>query len=443
MVPAAEILEAVREHRADIVGVSGLITPSLDEMINVAGELDAKGFDIPLLIGGATTSRIHTAVKIEPAYNQAVVYVPDACRAIAVVSKLLGDDRRDYVGEVADEYEAVRRERAASGGVARVVDLESARANAAPIDWAETRPVEPTFIGARTVADISPGMLRDFIDWTPFFQAWDLAGSYPRILDDEVVGPSARDVFADACAMLDRLIEEEWLQPRVAVGFWPAAGVGDDIVVFSDATRSVERARIHTLRQQVAHHDGRPNFALADFIAPADSGVKDWLGMFAVTAGAEVAVHATRFENADDDYQSIMLKALSDRLAEACAEYLHHLVRTDLWGYQDQSFTSSELISERYQGIRPAPGYPACPDHTEKRTIFELLDAPTRAGMTLTENCAMAPASSVSGLYFSHPESRYFGVRKVCADQLEDYAARKGMSVTEAARWLAPVVDRS
>ena len=441
MVPPEKILRTAMEEKVDVIGVSGLITPSLDEMVRVATDMEAEGFDIPLLIGGATTSRVHTAVKIAPTYSGATVYVPDASRAVGVVSELLGDDVDTYTAGIRDEYETVRVNR--QQGSLPGVSLGSARENRTPIDWAQFSPVEPTFTGVRTIENISLETLRAFIDWTPFFRSWDLAGGYPRILDDEVVGQAARELFDDAQVMLDQMIEEQWIDARAVVGFWHANAVGDDITLFTDASRSTTRATLHTLRQQVRHGDDRPNFALADFIAPASSGLKDYIGAFAVTTGTHVEEIAARFEADNDDYQAIMVKALADRFAEACAEYLHHHVRTDLWGYSEEEFTNDELIKERYQGIRPAPGYPACPDHTEKRTIFELLDAPEAIGLDLTESCAMTPAAAVSGLYFAHPESRYFGVRRVDDDQLEDYADRKGMSVDEAKRWLAPVYRSS
>ena len=451
MVPAATILEKAAEVGADIIGVSGLITPSLDEMIHVASEMQSAGLDLPLLIGGATTSRVHTAVKVDPAYTSPVIHVPDASRAVGVVSKLIGRQRDDYVSEIVEEYENVRRERAKATARRTIVDLDSARLNAAHIDWEAGAASEPTFIGVETFDDITVETLREFIDWTPFFSTWDLAGAYPRILDDDVVGAVARELLDDAQQMLDQIIEEEWIKPRAVVGFWPANSVGDDISLFVDRTRSRERARLHTLRQQVAHHDDRPNFALSDFIAPVDSGVKDHIGAFTVTAGhgsgrdgsrkASVAERAAAFEAVDDDYSSIMLKALAGRLAEASAEFMHKRVRADLWGYESTEFSNEDLIGEKYQGIRPAPGYPACPDHTEKRTIFELLESTARIGVELTESYAMLPAASVSGLYFSHPESRYFGVRRVGADQVADYASRKSISVAEVQRWLAPVTD--
>ncbi len=439
MVPPSTILQTALDVGADIIGVSGLITPSLDEMVRVATDLQAEGFDIPLLIGGATTSKVHTAVKIDQQYDSPVVHVPDASRAVGVVSELLSERRAEYAADVAQEYQSIRTARD-SANRSQVVDLETARANRVPIDWLSFSPVEPAFHGVRTFDDITAAMLRDYIDWTPFFRTWDLAGSFPKILDDAVVGEAARGLFADAQVMLDRIIDGQWVRPKAVVGFWPASAVGDDIDVYADVSRSQRLARLHTLRQQVRHADERPNFALADFVATTESGLKDHIGAFAVTTGSGIDDIAARFEADDDDYSAIMVKALADRLAEACAEYLHHRVRTQLWGYQTDEFTNEEMIRERYQGIRPAPGYPACPDHTEKGTIFRLLEATDRIGISLTESFAMFPAASVSGLYFAHPDSRYFGVRRLGDDQLADYAERKGMAIDEAARWLAPVL---
>lgn len=441
MVPAAKILQTAKEVGADVVGVSGLITPSLDEMVHVAAEMQAQGFEMPLLIGGATTSRVHTAVKVEPGYEHAVIYVPDASRAVGVVSELLSERSVEYRAGIRAEYETVRVDRAKNASAPKVVSIEEARANRTPIVWDDFSPVEPTFTGVRVITDISLKELRDFIDWTPFFRTWDLAGAYPRILEDDVVGEAARNVFADAQTMLDQIVAEDWLDARAVVGFWPANADGDDITLFSDNTRLKPLETLHTLRQQVIHADDRPNFALADFIAPVDSGKADHIGAFAVTTGTGVGTRCAAYEAANDDYSSIMLKALADRFAEACAEYLHKRVRTDLWGYQGDDFSNEQLIKEVYQGIRPAPGYPACPDHTEKGTIFELLGASDAIGVNLTESFAMDPAASVSGLYFANAESRYFGVRKVGQDQLADYADRKGMSVDEAARWLGPVLS--
>ena len=439
MVPPEKILRTAVDEKVDIIGVSGLITPSLDEMVRVAGSMEAEGFSIPLLIGGATTSQIHTAVKIEPKYSGSTVYVPDASRAVGVVSELLSESADRYKADVRAEYESIRVARE-GGNKTPAVAIDVARANRAPIEWAQFSPVEPTFTGVQTIENISLDVLRDYIDWTPFFRTWDLVGSYPLILDDEIVGVAARELFEDTERMLDQMISEQWIDARAVVGFWPANANGDDITVFTDGTRTTPLSTLHTLRQQVRHADDRPNWALSDFVAPVESGVKDYIGAFAVTTGTHVEARAATFQADHDDYQAIMVKALADRFAEACAEYMHQVVRTDLWGYSEEELTNDELIKERYQGIRPAPGYPACPDHTEKRTIFEMLEVNERIGLSLTESYAMTPAAAVSGLYFAHPDSRYFGVRRVGQDQLEDYAARKGMSVEEAARWLAPVL---
>ncbi|MCP3988567.1 MAG: methionine synthase, partial [Actinomycetia bacterium] len=439
MVKPEAILEMARDIEADVIGVSGLITPSLDEMVRVATEMEADGFDTPLLIGGATTSEVHTAVKIDPAYHGSVIHVTDASRAVGVVTKLLGTASQDYRSEVADGYQRLREAR--SGTPLPLRSLDEARANRLVIDWTETPPVKPSFLGVRTLDDIKLQTLRDYIDWTPFFRAWDLVGTYPKIISDPIVGEAAQALFADGQELLDQIITEEWLEATAVVGFWPAAANGDDINLFVDETRANGLATLHTLRQQVAHGDDRPNYALADFIAPDGSGIDDYVGAFTVSTGHGVETLAARYEADNDDYRAIMVKALADRLAEACAEYLHQRVRRELWGYEGEQYTNDELIRERYQGIRPAPGYPACPDHTEKRTIFELLDTEANIGVALTESCAMTPAASVSGLYFAHPESRYFGVRRVSDDQVADYANRKGLDIDEVRRWLAPVIS--
>ncbi len=438
MVPPEKILRTAIEENVDIIGVSGLITPSLDEMVRVATDMESEGFTIPLMIGGATTSRVHTAVKIEPSYSGSTIYVPDASRAVGVVSDLLGDNADTYKANIRAEYDDVRMARQDSDKTP-ALSLEKARENRTPIEWAQYSPTEPSFTGVKTIEGISLETLRDYIDWTPFFRSWDLAGAYPRILDDEVVGSAARELFDDAQQMLDQMVAEEWIDARAVVGFWPANAIGDDITVFADNARTSSIATLHTLRQQVVHADARPNWALSDFIAPTESGLKDFIGAFAVTTGTKVEELASAFEADNDDYKAIMVKALADRFAEACAEHLHKVVRTELWGYSDEEFSNDELIRERYQGIRPAPGYPACPDHTEKGTIFEMLEATDRIGLELTESFAMTPAAAVSGLYFAHPDSRYFGVRRIGQDQLDDYAARKGMDIEDAARWLAPV----
>jgi 5-methyltetrahydrofolate--homocysteine methyltransferase len=441
MVPSARILETARAENADIVGVSGLITPSLDEMCHVAAELEREGLRIPLLIGGATTSRVHTAVKIAPNYGGATVYVPDASRAVGVVTNLLGAGGGDYASQVGAEYEAIRTQRAAQRRDARRVSLAEARSNRHAIDWGGYRAPAPALRGVKTFDDYPLERLVDFIDWTPFFRSWDLAGVFPRILDDETVGDAARSLFDDARRLLARIVEERLLHARAVVGLWPANAVEDDIVVYADETRSTPLATLHTLRQQMVRDRGRRNLALADFVAPRESGIDDWVGGFAVTTGHGVDALVEQFEAEHDDYSAIMAKALADRLAEAFAEHMHAHVRRELWGYAaDEGLDNEALIREEYIGIRPAPGYPACPDHTEKRTLFELLGAESAAGMALTESFAMMPAASVSGLYFSHPQSRYFGVSKVERDQIEDYARRKGIDPAQMERWLAPVL---
>jgi 5-methyltetrahydrofolate--homocysteine methyltransferase len=459
MVACDKILAAAREHEAQVIGLSGLITPSLEEMSHVAAEMQRQGFaeaGIPLLIGGATTSRPHTAIKIAPHYQGTVVYVPDASRAVGVVTKLLSiDHAAGFKAEVAADQEDARTTHAAKAGPT-LVDLATARANALRSDWTAAAParcstaVKAGFQPVTPVAPKQPGLhvltpelatLRDYIDWSPFFQSWDLIGRYPAILDKPEVGETARQLFADAQTMLDQLIAENWLKPRAVFALWPAASDGDDIVFFEDDSRTTERGRWVGLRNQQKQPEGRPNAALADFVAPKDSGVPDWAGAFAVTAGHGIEAHVARFEAAHDDYSAILLKALADRLAEACAEWLHREVRTRYWGYDaDERLDNEALIGEQYRGIRPAPGYPACPDHTAKAELFRLLDAPANAGMALTESFAMMPAAAVSGFYLAHPQARYFAISKIDRDQLEDWAARKGMPMVEAERWLAPLL---
>ncbi len=441
MVPATKILEAAKAEGADIIGLSGLITPSLDEMVHVAAEMQREGFDIPLLIGGATTSRVHTAVKISPRYDAGqAVYVTDASRAVGVVSALLSDQKSDYVAGIRSEYEDVAVRHARSEADKRRLPLTDARANAVPVDWSAHRATAPQFLGARVIDDWDLADLARYIDWTPFFQTWELKGVYPRILDDEKQGEAARTLFADAQAMLQRIIDEKWFSPRAVVGFWPANAVGDDIRLFTDESRTRELANFFTLRQQVTKRDGRPNVALSDFVAPM--GQPDYVGGFVVTSGAEEQQIAERFKAEHDDYSAILVQALGDRFAEALAEALHERVRRDYWGYAaDEAFDPQDLIAEPYKGIRPAPGYPAQPDHTEKATLFRLLDATEATGVELTESMAMWPGASVSGLYIGHPDAYYFGVAKVEQDQVLDYAARKGMDVTEVERWLAPVLN--
>ena len=441
MVPANRILETARAEGADIIGVSGLITPSLDEMCHVAAEMEREDFKVPLLIGGATTSRVHTAVKISPNYRGPTVYVPDASRAVGVVTKLIGSKRAQFISQVDAEYAAIREQRAAQRRGARRATLAEARANRFAIDWRNYVPPSPSFIGRKHFEDYPLGELVEYIDWGPFFRTWDLAGSFPRILDDHTVGAAARELFSDANQMLQRIIDERWLRARAVIGFWPAASVDDDIAVYADNERRKPLVTFRTLRQQMDRGAGRANLALADFIAPRDSALPDYLGAFAVTTGFGLDQVVDDFESAHDDYSAILVKALADRLAEAFAERMHQRVRTEFWGYASGETLGNEaLIGEQYRGIRPAPGYPACPDHTEKQTLFELLDAQASAGVRLTESFAMLPAASVSGLYFAHPDSRYFGVSKIERDQVRDYAARKNLSIAEVERWLAPVL---
>jgi 5-methyltetrahydrofolate--homocysteine methyltransferase len=444
MVPATKILETAKAEKVDIIGLSGLITPSLDEMVHVAAEMEREGFDIPLLIGGATTSRVHTAVKIHPRYERGqAVYVTDASRAVGVVGSLLSAEMKPgYVETLKAEYRKVADAHARSEAEKQRLPITKARDNAFKADWSAYQPKTPSFLGTRVWQDWDLADLARYIDWTPFFQTWELKGVYPKILDDEKQGPAARQLFADAQAMLEKIVTEKWFTPKAVVGFWPAGVVGDDIRLFTDEARKEELATFFTLRQQLSKRDGRPNVALSDFVAPVDSGRQDYLGGFVVTAGiGEIAI-AERFERANDDYNSILVKALADRFAEAFAERMHEYVRRELWGYApDETFGPTDLIGEPYAGIRPAPGYPAQPDHTEKTTLFRLLDAEKEIGVTLTESYAMWPGSSVSGLYIASPESYYFGVAKVERDQVEDYARRKGMEIAEVERWLGPVLN--
>ncbi|HVV42729.1 MAG TPA: methionine synthase [Nitrobacter sp.] len=444
MVPAAKILETAKTEGADIIGLSGLITPSLDEMAFVASELERQAFDIPLMIGGATTSRVHTAVKIDPRYRRGpVVHVNDASRAVGVASSLLSTDRRDgFIKDLRAEYTKISDAHFRAQQNKKRLSLPDARANSLKIDWSAATPKKPSFLGMRNFSNYSLAELAGYIDWTPFFQAWELSGRFPAILKDPTVGEVARSLYDDARKMLDRIIAGNWFTANATVGFWPANAVGDDVVLYSDETRATPIATLHTLRQQLEKREGRHNLALSDFIAPRGSGVPDYIGAFVVTAGIGEEAITMRFKNANDDYSSIIVKALADRLAEAFAERMHERVRKELWGYApDENLTADDLILEKYRGIRPAPGYPAQPDHTEKITIFRLLDAEHNAGVTLTESLAMWPGSSVSGVYYSHPESEYFGVGKVERDQMEDYAARKGVTLAEAERWLAPILN--
>ena len=444
MTPADKILDAAIAERADIIGLSGLITPSLDEMCHVAAEMERKGFEVPLLIGGATTSRVHTAVKIHPNYRRGqTVYVNDASRAVGVVSSLLSRDARErYVNDIRAEYARIAAAHARGEETKQRLSLVDARNNALTLNWSGNYvPPAPRITGTQKLDDIPIAELIDYIDWTPFFSTWELTGKYPAILDDATVGEAARSLFADAQAMLRRIDTERWFRASAVFGLWPANSEGDDILVFADEGRHKPTAVLHTLRQQLARREGRANVALADFVAPRASGLSDYIGAFAVTAGIGEDAVAERFKHANDDYSSIMAKALADRLAEALAERLHQRVRKEFWAYaSDETLGAGELIAEKYRGIRPAPGYPAQPDHTEKATLFHLLDG-ERIGVRLTESFAMWPGASVCGLYFSHPESYYFGVGKIERDQVEDYAQRKGQSLEQTEKWLAPILN--
>jgi 5-methyltetrahydrofolate--homocysteine methyltransferase len=441
MVPAAKILETAKKENVDVIGLSGLITPSLDEMCLVAAEMERQNFDLPLLIGGATTSRVHTAVKIHPNYRRGqAVYVTDASRAVGVAAALMSRQGREkYVAEVRGEYARIASAHARGQEEKRRLSLAEARSNALKLDWAGVTLPAPSFLGTRVIEDYSIAELAGFIDWSPFFATWELAGKFPAILDDSKVGEAARALHTDAQRMLREIIERQWFRAAAVVGFWPANSKGDDIQVFADPARKESIAMLHTLRQQLTRREGRANMALADFIAPA--GHADHVGAFVVTAGIGEDEVAERFKNANDDYSSIMIKALADRLAEAFAERLHQRVRKEFWGYAaDEALSNQDLIAEKYRGIRPAPGYPAQPDHTEKATLFRLTGG-ERIGVRLTESFAMWPGASVCGLYFSHSQSHYFGVGKIERDQVEDYARRKGWSVREAERWLAPILN--
>ncbi len=443
MVPPQKILQVAREENVDIIGLSGLITPSLDEMAHLASEMEREAFDIPLLIGGATTSRVHTAVKIAPRYTHGqAVYVTDASRAVGVVGALLSPTQKpNYVAGIQAEYADVADKHERGERAKNRLPLAKARANALKLDWDAYEPVAPSFTGARVLPDWDLAEIARYIDWTPFFQTWEMRGVYPGILEDEKQGAAARALFADAQAMLDQIIAERWFTPRAVVGFWPANAVGEDIRLYTGPDRAETLANLHTLRQQTVKRGDRPNVALSDFVAPEGHSA-DHVGGFVVTAGPEDSDIAERLDKANDNYGAILVKALADRIAEAMAEMLHERVRREFWGYaKGEDFDPQALISEPYAGIRPAPGYPAQPDHTEKRTLFSLLDAETATGVTLTESMAMWPGSSVSGLYIGHPDSYYFGVGKVERDQVEDYAKRKRMTVEEAERWLAPVLN--
>jgi 5-methyltetrahydrofolate--homocysteine methyltransferase len=441
MVPCERILETAQKENADMIGLSGLITPSLDEMVHVAREMKRLAINIPLLIGGATTSPAHTSVKIDPEYDGPVVYVKDASRSVGVAQKLISaKDRSAFVADIKEECRKRRERHAGKSDNATYLSFEQARANRTAIDWDAYQPPVPKTPGIQVFNNISLATLREYIDWMPFFNAWEFHGKFPAILDDEVVGEATTSLYSDAQAMLDKIIAEKWLEARAVIGLFPANREGDeDVAIFADESRSKKLATLHHLRQQRAKSGEQANRCLADFIAPA--GIDDYIGAFAVTAGIGIDAKVREFEAAHDDYNAILLKALADRFAEACAEYMHEQVRTEHWGYaKNESLDNASLIAEQYKGIRPAPGYPACPDHTEKATLWKLLDAENNTGITLTESFAMLPTAAVSGFYYSHPESSYFAIGKVGRDQIEDYAARKGMPVATAERWLASIL---
>jgi len=440
MVPGEKILAAAEEYNADIIGLSGLITPSLDEMVNVAVEMERRGMAIPLLIGGATTSRAHTAVKIAPRRSGPVVWVKDASRSVPVAAALLDDKQRPALLEATEADYASLRERHAQKNDRPMLTLAKARANRTPIDWdGYTPPAPAQGLGVREFLDYDIAELRGYIDWQPFFNAWEMKGRFPDILNNPATGETARKLYGDAQAMLDTLIEEKWLTANGVIGFFGANAVGDDIEVYTDESRTEVAATLHNLRQQGRHRDGIPNRSLGDFVAPKDTGLADYVGAFAVTAGLGSHHKIAEFKSGHDDYNAILLESIADRLAEAFAERMHQRVRTEFWGYQpDEHLDNAELIGERYVGIRPAPGYPACPEHTEKVTLFELMDVTGRTGIELTESMAMWPGAAVSGWYFSHPQSQYFVVGRLAPDQVADYARRKGWTLAEAERWLAP-----
>ena len=443
MVPSAQILDMARRENADMIGLSGLITPSLEEMAHVAKEMEREGFTIPLLIGGATTSRVHTAVKVAPHYSGVTVWVPDASRAVSVCSNLLSDDlRTEYVREIQVEYERVRTQHKNKKGPAPMLSIAQARANAFKTDWTSYTPPEPDFIGVRSLKNYPLEKIVPFIDWTPFFQAWELSGRFPAILQDEVVGEAASTLYRDAQAMLKKIVEQKWLSANAVFGLFPANMVdSDDIEIYADKARTRLAMTFHSLRQQTTKPPGRPNLCLADFIAPKETGIRDTIGAFAVTAGLGIDARIKAFEELHDDYSAIILKALADRLAEAFAEHMHWRVRREFWGFaRDEDLGTEQLVAEEYRGIRPAPGYPACPDHTEKGPLFELLKAPENAGIIITESYAMVPTAAVSGFYFAHPEADYFAIGKIGKDQVEDYSRRKEWTVEETEKWLAPVL---
>ena len=446
MVPASEILKKAKEENVDIIGLSGLITPSLDEMVFVAKEMERLGMKIPLMIGGATTSKTHTAVKVEPQYSGPVIHVLDASRSVAVASSLLTEDKKankEFRDNVTAEYDALRKARGDRKSSKKYISIEKARDNRVKIDWSDYTPPVPKQLGLKELKDYSLEEIAKYIDWTPFFTSWQLRGKYPAILEDEVVGVESKKLFNDAQSMLRRIIDEKWLTANAVFGLFPANSVDHDTIeVYKDDTRKEVMTSLFSLRQQRQKAPGQPNYSLTDFIAPKSSNKKDYMGAFAVTTGIGIEKWVKKFEKDLDDYSAIMLKALADRLAEAFTELLHERVRKEFWGYDaNEKLTNDDLISEKYNGIRPAPGYPACPEHTEKAKLFEMIDAEKLTGIKLTESFAMYPAAAVSGWYFAHPQSKYFGLGNIEKDQVKDYAAKKDMEIKVAEKWLSPVLN--
>ncbi|NRA89096.1 MAG: B12-binding domain-containing protein, partial [Rhizobiales bacterium] len=447
MVPANDIIKKAKEENVDIIGLSGLITPSLDEMCHMAAEMEREGLTMPLMIGGATTSKVHTAVKINPNYKIGqTIYVTDASRAVAVATKLMGEGRARYQTEIREDYEAMAIKHARARSEKNRPSIAQARANALPINWDGYSIKKPSFLGVKSFENFDLKEIAKFIDWTPFFSSWELKGSYPSIFEHKKYGIAAKNLYKDATAMLEKIIAGRWTKASGVVGFWPANVVsdfsGDDVTLFTNDKRDEVLATFHGIRQQMKKQAGRYNDCIADFVAPKDSGIADYVGGFTVTTGLGEEKKVEEFKAKGDDYSAILFQSLCDRLAEAFAELMHAKVRQELWGYAPiENFTADDLVKEKYQGIRPAPGYPAQPDHTEKHTLFKLLDTTNRIGVKLTESCAMWPPSSVSGMYFSHPESHYFGVGKIEKDQVKDYAKRKGMTLEECERWLAPILN--
>jgi 5-methyltetrahydrofolate--homocysteine methyltransferase len=442
MVPSEKILEEAKKHNVDVIGLSGLITPSLDEMVHVAKEMERLGFKLPLLIGGATTSKVHTAVKIAPHYSGPVVHVNDASKSVPVASSLISKElRQDFMEEVKKDYERVREQNKNAQSQNKFISLRDARQNKLKVDWSKEKIVAPSFIGNKVFDDYSLAEIAEYIDWTPFFHSWEMKGSYPKILEDKERGAEAKKLFADAQTMLKKVISEKWLKANAVIGIYPAAAINDDDIEVVYENGKTTKYLFHSIRQQTKKPAGQFNMALADFVRPKENGGTDYIGAFALTTGIGIDAHVARFEKDHDDYSAIMLKALADRLAEAFAELMHKKVRTEYWGYaKNENFTNEQLIREEYAGIRPAPGYPAQPDHTEKLTIWKLLDVEKNTGIHLTDSLAMVPTAAVSGLYFGNAQAQYFGVGKITKEQVEDYAKRKGMKTEEAEKWLGPAL---